>query len=481
MLEELKSISSSRWNLNLASHLLNRAGFGVPHSQARELAQASPEQAVNALVEFTDDPPALDGPPDDQMPPELSRQELREKIKDLPFQEKRNRRQEWRRKQRRAVRQLIRPWWLKQMVDTPNPLQEKLALFWHGHFATSARKVRNAHYNLQLNQIFRRNAAGNFRELTRAVGKSPMMLRYLDNFRSRKKNPNENWARELLELFTMGLGNYTEKDMSEAARAFTGWTIEKGGSFTYRDAWHDDGKKTFLGETGTFDGDDIIDIVFEQPETARFIVRNLWEYFVYPSPEKPIVNELAALLRLNDYELRPVLRRMFRSKAFYSKRARGALVKSPVQFVVGLYGEFQTNTDGSINTDRMNNLAKQLGQKLFFPPDVSGWDGHRSWIDTNKLLNRYNTLSQFVQNGKCDRTLQTLLKKVDGKPYNEVIRSVEQSVLPLTLDRNQRKELAQQLGGTKNLKKSFHLEETEKKQVRSFGQLLLSTAEYQLL
>ncbi len=479
MITALEPIDSSRWSPRLAQHLLDRAGFGIPRSRVRTLADRSPEEAADAFVHVRDSDDSLPAPPEKDMPPEISRRELRRLTRDLPYEEKQDRRQEWRRKHRRAVRRTLRNWWVRRMIETGNPLREKLTLFWHGHFATSARKVRNAHYNLQLNQIFRRNAVGNVRELTRSVARSPAMLKYLDNDRSRKKDPNENWARELMELFTMGLGHYTEKDVKESARAFTGWTIQNG-SFTFRKEWHDAGEKEFLGEKGSFDGDDVIDIIFEQPQTARFIVRKLWTFFVYPDPEKRIVDELAAFLRLTNYELRPVLKRMFRSRAFYSDRAIGSRVKSPVQFVVSLFGELKPDLDDDRKLRRMGNLMKTLGQRLFYPPDVSGWDGNRAWIDTNKLLHRYNTVTDFFHRHTPVDEMKARLKPADDKTLRDAVGQLERAFLAVPLDESQRKAVARELAGTDGLKQTFDLKTISKNQLQSAFQLLLSTAEYQL-
>lgn len=261
-----------------------------------------------------------------------------------------------------------------------------MALFWHGHFATSSQKVQSSYHTYQLNDIFRRHATGNFKEITIAVGQSPSMLRYLDNARSTKQHPNENWARELMELFTMGVGTYSEADIKNSARAFTGWTADYQ-AFVYRKNIHDNGTKHFLGREGDFDGWDIIDIIFEQPVTATFICRKLWTYFAYEDPEPEVVEALAQTLRENNYELKPVLRRMFSCQAFYSERAMGSQIKSPTQFVVQLVHDLKLEDPPY---PLMARATAQLGQDLFYPPNVKGWDGNRAWINANSLLIRYN-------------------------------------------------------------------------------------------
>ena len=371
------------WNTRTARHLLNRAGFGVPQERVEQLARIGAESSVRELVyyetqfESSAKPKFVLGT--------LSRGELRDMYKDLDEVARRKVRNDIRQAERKAVSQL-KAWWLERMLTTKRPLQEKLALFWHGHFATSAQKVQPSLYNWQINDIVRRNASGNLKALTIEIGQSPAMLRYLDNDRSTKSKPNENWARELMELFTMGVGNYTEDDIKNSARAFTGWNRDHE-KFQYREDQHDFGTKTFMGRTGDFDGWDIIDIIFEQPVTAEYLARELWTYFAYDDPEPEIVAGLAATLRDNNYELKPMLEQMFASRAFYSDKAVGTQIKSPAQLIVQLCSDL--GIDNPPNT-LVATAMRQLGQDLFYPPNVKGWDGGRAWINANALLYRYN-------------------------------------------------------------------------------------------
>ncbi|MBI1289864.1 DUF1800 family protein [bacterium] len=373
----------SPWTRDQARHLLNRAGFGMPVSALDKLSSLGAGAAVALMVDY-------EGYPDPFTEPDwfTDREVIaarRRELKDAPAEERQMAFRELQRKQREDVEKM-KTWWLERMAKTTRPLQEKMTLFWHGHFAVSAEKVKEPEFNYQLNKVFRDTATGNFRDLVFEVGKSPAMLEYLDNNRNKKGHPNENWARELMELFTMGIGNYTEEDIKEAARAFTGYT-HRNGNFTFVEKDHDFGEKTFLGRTGKFDGADVINIIMEQPATAHFISRKLWEYLVYENPDDALIDEVAALFREGDYELKPLLRTIFLSKEFYSDRAMQGLVKSPAQYIVSLQDHLGVDTPrGSLLTLAM----RALGQDLFYPPNVKGWDGNRAWINSNTALARYN-------------------------------------------------------------------------------------------
>ncbi len=422
----LTAIGEKEWGLTEARHLLNRAGFGTPPVRAARMARMGPEAAVASLVDY--DPHAAGAEKPGFVPAPLSRAELRAAIRELSDTERRKAFQERMREERRA-NEMLKSWWLERMHRTPNPLQEKMTLFWHGHFATSAQKVRSSYHNWHLNQCFRDHATGNVKALTFAVGQSPAMLRYLDNERSTWQKPNENWARELMELFTMGPGTYTEDDIKASARAFTGWTTGAGG-FNYRLEWHDPGEKTFLGRRGAFDGWDIINIIFEQEATAAFLAAKLYRFFVKEDTDPVVVAEMAALLRENDYALRPVLKRLFLSRAFYAPEAVATQVKSPAQLVVHLADDMELEHPPY---GAMALAARALGQDLFYPPNVKGWDGNRAWINANTALLRYNLPGALVlaasrrerRDGmgmqrrpvpERDRILREVRRKLHGRP-----------------------------------------------------------------
>lgn len=379
----LEPIGRDSWNAEKARHLLNRAGFGVPHSLAVRMAAMSPEEAVDYLVNY--EPIPFNFPDPDFLVPALTGKERNEQRKGLSEEERRELQRKWQREERDAVRKL-QSWWIQRMRVTPRPLEDKMALFWHGHFATSAQKVKPSEHNYQLLEVFRNGATGNFKTLVAEVGQSPCMLRYLDNDRSTKKKPNENWARELMELFTLGQGHYTEDDIKQSARSFTGWTMD-GREFKFQLANHDTGSKTFMGKTGEFDGWDIIDILAEQKAMGDFICGKLWKYFAAEAIDETAVAGLADTFRTGNYELKPVLRQLFLSEAFYGPAVMGTQIKSPAQFVVKLTHDLSLETVPPV---ALTQATARLGQDLLYPPNVKGWEGNRAWINSNTLLIRYN-------------------------------------------------------------------------------------------
>jgi uncharacterized protein (DUF1800 family) len=279
---------------------------------------------------------------------------------------------------------------------TPRPLQEKLALFWHGHFATSIQKVKIPYYMWLQNETFRKNAAGNWETMLKEVSRDPAMVIWLDNVSNKAGAPNENFARELMELFTLGEGNYSEKDIKESARAFTGYSIDqKSQGFQFRKQLHDSGRKRFFNRSGNYDGDEVIEIILARPEAPRFITRKLWEFFVYASPSDALVDQLSALLKASHYQFEPVLKTMFSCEEFYSTRAVKKQIKSPVQWLVGSAISLKADL---MPTRVVNSVLNLLGQDLFAPPSVKGWDGGAAWITTSSLLARYN-LANVMVNG----------------------------------------------------------------------------------
>lgn len=386
----LTPISPDSWDQAKARHLLNRAGFGVPHALAAHLAELGPEGAVDFLLNYESIPFFFPEP--DFLEPALTYKERNEQRKGLGEEERRELQQKWQRAEREAV-QRLKGWWLQRMRTTPRPLEEKMALLWHGHFATSAQKVKSSQHNYELYEVFRTHGTGNFKTLVTEVGQSRCMLRYLDNDRSTRQKPNENWARELMELFTLGQGQYTEEDIKESARAFTGWSSD-GLDFRFNLGNHDTGEKTFLGRTGTFDGWDIIDILHEQEALGDFICGKIWKYFAAEEIDREVVTAMAGTFRAGQYELKPVLRELFLSQAFYQEHVVGRQVKSPAQLVVELTHDLGLDT---VPPNALAQATASLGQDILQPPNVKGWDGNRAWINANTLLLRYNLPTYLAQ------------------------------------------------------------------------------------
>lgn len=272
--------------------------------------------------------------------------------------------------------------WMEEMINSEAQFTEKMSLFWHGHFSC---RVINILFQQQLLDIIRTNAIGKFGDLLRAVSKSPSMLQFLNNQQNRKQRPNENFAREVMELFTMGRGNYTEADVKEAARAFTGWGFNLEGDFVARNNQHDDGVKTFLGKTGNFDGDDIIDILLEQKQTAVFITRKIYRHFVNENVDDKKVAWLAARFYESDYDIKKLMEDIFTSDWFYEQKNIGTKIKSPVDLLVGIQRILPLQPE---NPAALLLLQRALGQVLFYPPNVAGWAGGKAWIDSSTLMLR---------------------------------------------------------------------------------------------
>jgi hypothetical protein len=278
-------------------------------------------------------------------------------------------------------------WWANRMVASPRPLQEKMALFWHGHFASNEAKVRDYRKLLDQLELFQNKGMGNFRDLTIAVAQDPAMLSFLDAGVNVKGASNENFAREIMELFTMGVGNYTEKDIREAARAFTGWNYVDV-KFVVNKDQHDDGEKTFLGKTGRFDGVDIIKIIMDRPVTADYIAGKIYRFLVREDLSPELQKQLGSVLRQSNYEITPLLEKIFLSRDFYSSASVGTRIKGPVELAVNTYRKLGLKSVPGVPD--FNLVTSALGQQLFSPPTVAGWAGGQSWITPGLLLERAN-------------------------------------------------------------------------------------------
>jgi len=291
--------------------------------------------------------------------------------------------------------------WIEKMSTENGALREKMTLFWHGHFACTE---PIALYALLLNNTIRKNALGNFGDLLIAVAKEPAMLRFLNNQQNKKQSPNENFAREVMELFTIGRGNYTEDDIKNAARAFTGWTTDAEGNFVKRPFQHDDGTKTFMGHTGNFDGEDIMKIILSLKETANFIAGKAYKYFVnQEDPDPEIIAGLGQKFYDSDYDISALMREIFLSEWFYDAKNMGNRIKSPIEFIVALKRDFKIEFE---NPEVELGLQEILGQVLFHPPNVSGWAGGRNWIDSSSLLYRMRIPESIFYTSEMDVSIK---------------------------------------------------------------------------
>lgn len=410
-LGSLKPLPAAQFGLAEARHLLWRAGFGGTPKQIALLASWGLDKAVDHLLDFSEvefepvKPDAFDR--DIMRPP--SQEERRTLLAARRSQDEetlaklRLMQQERERNDRVQARE-IQKWWLMRMIRTPRPLEEKLTLLWHGHFATSYRTIENSYHMFLQNQTFRKHALGSFSDLLHAIIKDPAMLAYLDNNDSKKNKPNENLARELMELFGLGVGQYTEQDIKEGARALTGYTFEDD-EFILRKNDHDMSAKRILGRAGNLNGEDFVNIILGKRACAEFVTRKLYRHFVGDLPDDPksldaptsrLLNEVSSELFGSKYEIRPILRRLLRSEHFYHPSVMGQQIKSPVQLIVGAMRSLLTPLrDSGVLLDAMD----LMGQDILFPPSVKGWDGGRSWINTSTLYVRQNILA-FMITGK---------------------------------------------------------------------------------
>ena len=433
---DLQPLAEADFGYEQAAHLLERAGFGGTPAEIEELVALGLEGAVARLVDYesVDDsgltPFDASGIWDEGMdpfPPSRAAAVRRARrhgralgvdvlpegssrpiqpVVDKFFYGLRSNVLETRR---------LALWWADRMVSTPRPLEEKMTLFWHDHFATSEVKVRDARKMHVQNRTLRAHATADFKSLVLAVMRDPAMLVYLDNRENVKDHPNENFGRELLELFTMGVGNYTEQDIREASRAFTGWTNDVL-DFRFDAELHDGGPKTFLGREGNLGGEEVLDIILEQPATGEFIAGKVYRYLVREDLEPALQAELGRGLRESGYELKALLRTILSSRDFYSPPSVATQIKSPVQLVVSTYRKLGVAAAPTVPD--MNSLAGRLGQQLLYPPNVAGWAGGRTWITPATLLERGNAMRSVLfppsleEFGHPDRRMPGIYRQV---------------------------------------------------------------------
>jgi uncharacterized protein (DUF1800 family) len=371
-------------------HLLWRAGFGPMAEDIGQLASASQKSYLHALTKASKGKPEYIDVADNYI------KGLMMGIDEVGRMQRKELSDEEKKKLRQASRDSIKSLnltWLNTMVNSEAQLREKMSLFWHGHFAS---RNLNILYQQQLLDIIRRNALENFGDLLREVSKSAAMINFLNNNQNRKDHPNENFAREVMELFTMGRGNYTEQDVKEAARAFTGWGATLKGDFVFRRMLHDEDSKEFLGKSGRFDGDDILDMLIDQRATANFITRKIYRYFVNEQVDEEKVKWLANRF-YKDYNIQSLMEDIFSSDWFYDEKNIGARIKSPIELMVGIRRILPMQLE---NDDVELLVQRLLGQILFYPPNVAGWPGGTNWIDSSSLMFRLR-LPQMIHDGEA--------------------------------------------------------------------------------
>ena len=372
-------------------HLLWRAGFGPMAEDLHQLATASQKSYFHALSKASRKKPEYLDLADNYI------KGLMMGIDEIGRTQRKELSDEEKKKVRQASRESIKSLnlaWLNEMINSDAQLREKMSLFWHGHFAS---RNLNILYQQQLLDAIRRNALGNFGDMLKEVSKSAAMINFLNNNQNRKDHPNENFAREVMELFTMGRGNYTEHDVKEAARAFTGWGANVKGEFTFRKFVHDDGQKQFLGKSGNFDGDDILNILLEQKATATYITRKIYRYFVNEQVDEEKVKWLASRFYQSSYDIQSLMEDIFTSDWFYNEQNIGAKIKSPIELMVGIRRIIPMQLQ---NEDVQLLVQRLLGQILFYPPNVAGWPGGKNWIDSSSLMFRLR-LPQLIHDDEA--------------------------------------------------------------------------------
>jgi uncharacterized protein (DUF1800 family) len=411
--DDLAPLPAAQWNADRAAHLLAHAGFGGSPEDIQALAEMGPERAVESLVHYESIPnPRLspfvesglwdaslaefpDSRPEATDLAEAQGSSMGVDVRpsgNRPMQPVSDRFFYWLRATMLETRRLGY-WWADRMLQTAHPLEEKLALFWHGHFATHENKVRDYRKMHQQILLFEQFATGNLRDLTIRVAQDPAMLYFLDAQYNVKGAPNENFAREVMELFTMGVGNYTEKDVRECARAFTGWYFEDL-EFRVDPTQHDAGRKEFLGRSGNFDGVDAIEIIFEQPVTAEYLAGKVYRFLVRDELSASLQQKLGVALRNADFELKEFLTTVLRSRDFYSAASYGGHIKGPVEHMVAMMKHLGAESIPGVPDFNQSTIS--MGQHLLNPPSVAGWAGGKAWITPGLLIARGNVAREVL-------------------------------------------------------------------------------------
>jgi uncharacterized protein (DUF1800 family) len=448
------------WSRDLAAHLLRRAGFGATEAELDQYEALGLEQAVAKLVDYES----------------VSNANLDALLAQLNLDLTRGGQ--------------LQTWWLVRMLNTARPLEEKMAFFWHNYFATSISKVGPEAMKIQ-NDLLRAMAMGNFHDFLVAISKDPAMLDWLDNRINRVGRPNENYGRELLELFSMGEGNgYTETDVQEVARCFTGWTTRQG-AYYFQAGGHDNGPKTVLGVSipaggGESDGITVCDILAGRPETGRYLAARLLDAFVYPNPSTALIEKIAAVYYAKSYSVREMMRAIFLSDEFWSDKAILGHIKSPTEFAVGALKALGATVDYR----RLSAEISLMGQTLLAPPDVFGWDGGLTWINTTTLLARANFANALATNRENNPQRprghyfdpNALLVGENVEKPKKLVNVLLDTLGPLTLSKKQMKPLKTyaEVDDSGN-KVEFELDTTTvDKKVRGLVHLIMTLPEYQM-
>ena len=447
-------------------HLYNRIGFGISPKELSRLSKKTKKRIINELFSSSKtttplkvDISFLDG----------------KTYKDLKKERK-----EFQKISRKKVKEFSTAWF-DRLNNPKEILREKMTLFWANHFVCESRNIL---FVDSYNNMLRKNALGDFRTFTKKVSKEAAMLGYLNNKQNKKKSPNENFARELMELFTLGQDQYTEKDIKESARAFTGYNHKFRGEFNFREKHHDENEKTFLGKSGNFNGDDIIDIIIEKKQCARFISEKIYSYFVNENINKKHIDEMVSVFYI-DYDIENLMRFVLLSKWFYADENIGTKIKSPIEFLVGM------NTIVPYKIEKTKQIfwvQKMLGQVLLNPPNVAGWKTGRNWIDSNTIVTRLRLPSVLLNNAEIaysekgdEETMITNFKKRKLSRRSIIKVTADWKYFEENYKNNSNKELIHQVITSKiNKGTAEMLARNEKLSKHDFVVQLMSLPEYQL-
>ncbi|NOX15142.1 MAG: DUF1800 domain-containing protein [Epsilonproteobacteria bacterium] len=397
-------------NLKDAKHLMDRTSFGLTQKEFQILKNKNKKEAVNWLInqnkkDYEPDLPSWANSPLIKTKP----------MKKMSTQE----RKIFRQKYRKRVLSL-KIWWLKTMLKTETPLREKMTLFWHNHFTSSIKKVRSPYLMLKQNELLRQNALGNFGVFLHVISKDPAMILYLDNQSNKKQKANENFAREVMELFTLGVGHYSEKDVKESARAYTGWHVNlKKMKFVYVKKFHDYHEKSFLGENGNFDGDDVLNIILKKKQTAKFITLKFYKEFINDNDiNQSEIARISDIFYRSNYDISTLLKEILLSPEFWSEKNRAVLVKSPVELIVGTLRALDIQPK---NVKSLVYILKQLKQDLFDPPNVKGWSSGVDWLDSSSVLLRNQTISRFTRGKEMGKKVSMMMQEKENFTFKKGI------------------------------------------------------------
>jgi uncharacterized protein (DUF1800 family) len=406
--------AANPWTRSKAAHLFRRAGFAATSEQLDEAAANGPQHAVSQLMDTATEPPHYQQQIESLASASLASGDVHN----------------------------LSAWWAYRMLTTPDQLQEKLTLFWHGHFATSAAKVTDGKLMLAQNQLLREFALGDFSQLALEISQDPAMLIYLDSATNRKAHPNENFAREIMELFVLGEGNYSETDIRELARCFTGWEIKRD-KFRFNRYQHDFDQKTILGRTGKFSGEEGVEIVVQQRAAPLFLAGKLVRFFVMDELQnEALLQPLAETMTNSGMLIKPLVRKILSSQLFFSPHAIGRKIRSPVEFAIG----FLRATAGSTDTYELAAALELLGQGLFYPPSVKGWDGGRTWINSSTLLGRSNLIHKLLTSDKTrfdKTTLADFMADQQATSADDIINWFEAQLFAIPIPDTARRQITQ--------------------------------------